>query len=275
MLAFQKFVNEKKALVAALTLLSGAVGCSAAGPAARYGSSPAPATGASASAGEAAARGMYQPVQYRNGTKPGPAVVVLEGEIKSHNATFTQKVTSNAIADFAELELSKANFKVLERSALGALKREFRVAYLAGDPEVARKLLGKGKFKSTRWVLRFDVLKAEPVAAASNGFSGEALGAIAGSLIGGRAGVATDVGLGSVHAGEAASVWIVGLRYTVIDARTTEQVATGYFEQQMEIGSAGSSVLGFSRSEGGGLTLDSLSQRLVQESVAELDAKYK
>jgi curli biogenesis system outer membrane secretion channel CsgG len=218
---------------------------------------------------------MYRPVTYANAGKPGPALVVIDGLIKSDNATFTQKVTSNNIADYAELELSKAGFKVLERSDLGALKREFQIAYTAGDPDTARKLLGKGKFKATRWVLRFDVLKAEPVAAAQRGFDGGTIGALAGGLVGGRAGYGTAVGVGSVHSSDAAGVWIVGMRYTVIDARTTEQAATGYFEQKMEIGATSRSVLGVSSSNQGGLTLDSLTQRLVQESVAEIDAKYK
>jgi curli biogenesis system outer membrane secretion channel CsgG len=237
--------------------------------------SPAPATGASASANRAADSAMYQPVTYANATKPGPALVVVEGQIKSENVTFTQKVTPNNIADYAELELSKAGFKVLERSDLGALKREFQIAYTAGDPDAARKLLSKGKFKATRWVLRFDVLKAEPVAAAQRGFDGGTIGALAGGLVGGRAGYGTAVGVGSVHSSDTAGVWIVGMRYTVIDARTTEQAATGYFEQKMEIGATSRSVLGVSSSDQGGLTLDSLTQRLVQESVAEIDAKYK
>ena len=237
--------------------------------------SPAPDTGASRQANEAAERGMYRPVNYRNASIAGPAIVVLEGDIKSNNASFTQKVTSNNIADYGELELGKANFKVLERSALGDLKREFQIAYLGGDPDAARKLLGKGKFKATRWVVRFDVLKAEPVAAAQHGFDGGAIGNIAGALIGGRAGHATGVGVGSVNNAEAAGVWIVGMRYVVIDARTTEQAATGYFEQKMEVGAKSRSVLGVSSGEQGGLTLDSLVQRLVQESVAEIDAKYK
>lgn len=272
MSAMQRFVGGAARAATLLTLTSFAAGCLAA---AANPNSPAPATGASASAREAASRAAYQPVEYRNAGKVGPSIVVLEGDIKSNNVSFTDKVTANAIADYAELELSKANFKVLERSDLGALKREFQVAYLAGDPDTARRLLGKGKFKSTRWILRFDVLKAEPVAAAESGFNGATLGILAGSLIGGRAGVATGVGIGSVQSGEAARVWLVGLRYTVIDARTTEQVATGYLEQEMEIGSTGSSFLGFSKSQQGGLTLDSMSQRLVQASVAEIDAKYK
>lgn len=237
--------------------------------------SPAPDTGASRDANAAADRGTYRPATYRNASTPGPAVVVLEGDIKSSNASFTQKVTTNNIADYGELELGKANFKVLERSSLGDLRREFQLAYMAGDPDSARKILGKGKFKTTRWVIRFDVLKAEPVAAAQKGFDGSAIGNLAGALIGGRAGYATGVGVGSVNNSEAAGVWIVGMRYVVIDARTTEQAATGYFEEKMEIGAKSHSVLGVSSGEQGGLTLDSLVQRLVQDSVVEIDEKYK
>jgi hypothetical protein len=202
--------------------------------------------------------------------------VVVEGAIKSSNASFTEKVTANNIADFGELELGNANFKVLERADLGALQREFQIAYTAGDPTAARKLLGKGKFKATRWVMRFDILKAEPVAGARNTFSGAALGDIMGALGGGNRGVrAGSVAVGSAESDEAARVWNVGMRYTLIDARTTEQQATGYFERKMEVGAKRTGFLGVGHEEEGGLTLDSLAQRLVQDSVADIDAKYK
>ena len=71
-------------------------------------------------AGEPGGRsGAYQAVDYTNKNKKGPALVVLPGEIKSNNATFLQKFTANNIADFGEMELSSANFPVLERSNLG------------------------------------------------------------------------------------------------------------------------------------------------------------
>jgi curli biogenesis system outer membrane secretion channel CsgG len=267
-------LNAGTAPFAMMALLVCAVGC-AQTMSSGYNDSPAPATGASAAANQAADRAVYRPATYVNAATPGPAIVVLDGDIKSNNATFLQKVTANNIADYAELELGRANFRVLERSALGALKREFQIAYTAGDPDAARQLLGKGKFKATRWVMRFDVLKAEPVAAAARGFSGRPLGAIAGSVIGGIAGTATAIGVGSTETEQEAQVWIVGMRYTVIDASTTEQRATGYFERKMELGAQHESTLGFSHSEAGGLTLDSLVQRLVQDSVAEIDAKYK
>jgi hypothetical protein len=43
----------------------------------------------------------------------------------------------------------------------------------------------------------------------------------------------------------------------------------------MELGSKGTSVLGVSNSQSGGLTLDSLVQRLIQKTVFEIDAKHK
>ena len=62
---------------------------------------------------------VYQAVEYSNKNVKGPMLVVIPGEIKSSNATFLQKFTANNIADFGELELSNANFQVLERSQPG------------------------------------------------------------------------------------------------------------------------------------------------------------
>ena len=82
---------------------------------------PSPTAGRETSqkANAAADQTIYQPVVYTNASKKGPALVVIPGEIKSNNATFLQKFTSNNIADFGEIELSSANFQVLERSNLG------------------------------------------------------------------------------------------------------------------------------------------------------------
>ena len=45
-----------------------------------------------------------------------------------------------------------------------------------GDPQAARKFLGMGKLKSTKYVVKFDILKTEQVAAAQSGFDGRAIG---------------------------------------------------------------------------------------------------
>src|ERR1041384_6594141 len=65
-------------------------------------SGPAPATGASARANTAADTAKYQTVSYSNAATKGPAIIVLPGEVKSNNATFSQRYGPNNIADYAE-----------------------------------------------------------------------------------------------------------------------------------------------------------------------------
>jgi len=237
--------------------------------------SPTAGSSTSEKANATADKGMYQQVDYVNANKRGPQLIVLPGQIKSNNATFTQKVTPNNIADFAELELGNANFKVLERTDLGPVLKEFELAYSLGDPKEARKILRKGKMKSTKWVVKFDILKAEQVAEASQSFDGGTVGSLIGIIAGGRGGAAASTVGGSVETGESTGVWIIGMRYKLINAETTEQVATGYVEQKQELGKKSGGLLGFGSSEKGGLTLDGMIQRLVQESVYDIDKKYK
>ena len=261
----------------------GVCGASNVGAQPRFGN-PSPTAGSETSqrANESADQAVYKPVEYMNANKKGPALIVIPGEIKSNNATFLQKFTSNNIADFAEIELSSANFQVLERSNLGPILKEFELAYNLGDPQAARKFLGMGKLKSTKYVVKFDILKTEQVAAAQQGFDGRAigniagaLGAFSGSLGGARAGAVGQAAVGSVHTGESTGVWIIGMRYKIINAETTEQLAQGYTEEKMEVGAKSSSVLGVSQSQQGGVSLDTMVQRLVQKSVWEIDSKYK
>jgi hypothetical protein len=225
---------------------------------------------------------LYQAVDYVNKNKPGPQVIVIPGEIKSNNATFLQKFTANNIADYGELELSNANFKVLERSNLGPVLREFELAYNLGDPQAARKYLGMGKMKTTKYIVKFDILKTEQVAQAQQSFDGGTLGqmagllgAFSGSRGGAMAGAVGGTAVGSVHSGEATSVWVIGMRYKIINAETTEQLAQGYTEEKMEVGATSSGALGFNQGQKGGAGLDTMVQRLVQKSVWEIDSKYK
>ena len=245
---------------------------------------PSPTAGSRTSqqANQSADQALYQSIEYQNRNKKGPALIVIPGEIKSSNATFMQKFTANNIADYAEIELANANFPVLERSNLGPVLREFELAYNLGDPDQARKFLRMGKLKSTKYVVKFDILKTEQIAQAQQGFDGRALGNIAGTLGafsgswgGARAGAVGGQAIGSVHTNEATSVWIIGMRYKVINAETTEQVAQGYTEETMEVGATSQSVLGVSQSQQGGVGLDTMVQRLVQKSVWEIDNKYK
>jgi len=244
--------------------------------------SPTAGSSTSQTANANADKAMYQAIQYQNAAKKGPALVVIPGEIKSSNATFVQKFGPTNIADFAEVELSRANFQVLERSNLGPLLNEFTLAYNMGDPNKARQYLGMGKMRTTKYVVKFDILKTEQVAAAQEGFDGGTLGrmagllgAFSGSRGGAAAGAVGGTAVGSVKTGDSTGVWIIGMRYKVMDAETTEQVAQGYTEEKMEVGATGTSVLGVSQSQQGGVGLDTMVQRLVQKSVWEIDSKYK
>ena len=245
---------------------------------------PSPTAGRDTSqkANAAADQTIYQAVTYTNASKKGPALVVIPGEIKSNNATFLQRFTANNIADFGEIELSSANFTVLERSNLGPLLKEFELAYNLGDPDQARKFLRMGKLKSTKYVVKFDILKTEQVAAAQQGFDGRPIGQIAGILGafsgsrgGAQAGAIGGTAVGSVQTGDSTGVWVIGMRYKIMNAETTEQVAQGYTEEKMEVGATRTSVLGVSQSQQGGVTLDTMVQRLIQKTVWEIDNKYK
>ena len=151
-----------------------------------------------------------------------------------------------------------------------------------GDPQAARKFLRMGKLKSTKYVVKFDILKTEQVAAAQSGFDGNTmgrmvglLGAYSGSRGGAQAGAVAGTGISSVHTGESTGVWVIGMRYKVINAETTEQLATGYAEEKMEVGAKSTAVLGVRESQQGGVSLDTMVQRLVQKTVWEIDNRYK
>lgn len=233
--------------------------------------SPTAGTSTSEKANAAADAAAYKAVDYTNKGKRGPALVVIPGEVKSNNAGFIQKFGPNNIADFGELELSNANFSVLERSNLGNLLQEVSIAYNLGDPQAARKTMQMGKLKTTKWVVKFDILKAEQIAENKKGFDGRAIGGLM-SIFG--AGAAGHVA-GSVNTQDTTGVWLIGMRYKIMDANTTEQVAQGYSELKMEVGATQSSVMGISEGAKGGVGLDTMVQRLVQTAVWEIDSKYK
>lgn len=225
---------------------------------------------ASMRANEEAEKSMYKPVNYANASKRGPTLIVLPGKIKASSATFTQKITPNNIADFGEIELSNANFKVLERSDLGPMLNEIELAVNMGSPGALEKFK-KGKFKSTKWFVKFDILKAQRTAAAGSGFDGNAIGSIFGTVVGGITGSVGNTAISSTRTSEDAALWIVGLRYKIIDASTSEQVSTGYIEKKMETGKKAQGVLGFSGQAEQLVTLDTVVQRLVQEAVVKID----
>ena len=205
------------------------------------------------------------------------------GYLARHRAGVQHRIGERSRLSGLEVspELPSARVAVLRRHRESALKNALD-GVRHGDPQAARKMLGRGKLKSTKYVVKFDILKTEQVAAAQQGFDGRAigniagaLGAFSGSLGGARAGAVGQAAVGSVHTGESTGVWIIGMRYKIINAETTEQLAQGYTEEKMEVGAKSSSVLGVSQSQQGGVSLDTMVQRLVQKSVWEIDSKYK
>ncbi len=228
---------------------------------------------AKATANKNAEELVYKPIAYANKAKKGPALIVIPGQIKSANATFTQKITANNIADFGELELGNANFRVFERSDLGPVLNEISLAATMGEPSKIRRILRRGKFKTTKWFVKFDVLKAEQVSQAETGADLGTVGRLIGLGVGGVGGAMTGTAVGSVQSAQTAGVWLIGMRYKVIDANTTEQVTQGYFEEKMDVGKTATSVLGFSQGQSQLITLDTMIQRLVQTAVSDLDAK--
>ena len=262
-----------KLAIVALLCLAGLVSQTLAQP--TFGN-PSPTAGSSTSdkANAAADVAAYKEVEYTNRNKQGPALVVIPGEIKASNATFTQKFTANNIADFGELELSSANFQVLERANLGNLLQEISLAYNLGDPNAARKSMQMGKLKTTKWIVKFDILKAEQIAENKKGFDGRAVGGLLG-MFGGLGGSVGSQVAGSVRTQDSSGVWLIGMRYKIMDATTTDQVAQGYKELKMEVGATSTSVLGASDSAKGGVGLDTMVQRLIQTAVWDIDAKYK
>ncbi|MBK7001776.1 MAG: hypothetical protein IPH35_17880 [Rhodoferax sp.] len=269
-------MNAYKNVVASTLLVLGCVGMGVVVAQPVFGN-PSPTAGTSTSdkANAAADSAAYREVEYTNKARRGPALIVIPGEIKSNNASFTQRFLPNNIADFAELELSQANFPVLERTNIGPLLNEISLAYNLGDPNAARKTMQMGKLKSTKWILKFDILKAEQIAENKKGFDGRTVGNLLSMFGGGVAGSAAGTVAGSVQTGDNTGVWLIGMRYKIMDANTTEQVAQGYKDLKMEVGATSTSVLGVSDGAKGGVGLDTMVQRLVQTLVWDIDAKYK
>jgi len=266
-----QFFSTRRAFALTALALSAALGSSQLAAQPTFGN-PSPTAGTATS--DKANAAAYQEVAYKNKAVQGPALVVIPGEVKSNNATFVQKFGPNNIADFAELELSNANFKVLERANLGNLLQEISLAYNLGDANAARKTMKVGQLKTTQWIVKFDILKAEQIAENKKGFNGQAVGSLL-SLFGGIAGSAANTVAGSVKTNDSTGVWLIGMRYKIMDANTTEQVAQGYKELKMEVGTTQTSVLGVSDSAKGGVGLDTMVQRLVQTTVWDIDAKHK
>ena len=201
-------------------------------------------------AGERRGRpGRVQGSRIREQGQGGPALVVIPGEVKSNNATFTQRFLPNNIADFGELELSQANFPVLERSNLGQLLQR-DLARLQPGRRRTRRARRCRSASSRRPSGSSSSTSSRPSRSPQNkqGFDGRAIGGIIGMLGGSRGARGRRASpRARCRRRTSTGVWLIGMRYKIMDANTTEQVAQGYKELKMEVGATPTSVLGVSQ----------------------------
>ncbi len=234
--------------------------------------------GTSKQANAIADQNTYKPVEYLNAATPGPKVTVLPGDISAGHYAFSSMVNANSITDYAEIELSKANFTVLERSDQDEMLEELRLAANLGDAQ-ALGLFRKGRFENAQWLVEFDVFKAEPVSSSYKGVDGAGAGVAVGVMLhllgqkklGNMAGLA----VASYKSGESSEVWRLGLGYKIIDPFEGKTVASGQFEKEMDIRGEMQSFLGSTEVQKARPIFDAFIQRLVQDAVQDIDARYK
>jgi len=233
---------------------------------------------ASQKANEIAQQNIYQSVEYANAGQAGPTVMVIPGVITTPSYEYLARVSPSALRDFAESEMGKSNFKVLDRTDQPAMFQEIAVAANLGDSSVLAKFK-KYKMAPPRWLVRFDVIEVVP---RSTGFkqldkqmAGMA-GALMGSMLlgdlGAKAGSAT---FASISSAEEHREWTLTMRYSVLDGSTGERIHEGQFTDKAQISKELSGFMGFDTSQAGGLQLFTVTQRLVQKAVQEIDAQHK
>ncbi|KHK04107.1 hypothetical protein [Desulfovibrio sp. TomC] len=221
---------------------------------------------------------VVQKFSYKNKSIQGPLVVVLPGKISSNDLAFSMKVSNNNIADFAAIELSDANFQVVEASSHPAYLDEYLLALRQGD-ENAVRIFRERYFSQVKMILSFDVVKAEPVSGVNKSFNGVAIGSLVSMAMAfaGKADVgrATGAIISSVNSNENSSVWVVGMRYKVLSPHSGTQVSTNYLEDKLEVSSQSQSFLCITKGEAKRDGFDSIVERLIQKSVEELDTSFK
>ncbi|WP_173087065.1 hypothetical protein [Fundidesulfovibrio magnetotacticus] len=221
---------------------------------------------------------LYKPVEYVNAAQPGPTVLVLPGQVSAWSYEFLGKVNAQGLRDFAEVEMGKCNFKVLDRVENPAMLQEVAIAANLGEGAVIGKFK-KFKFTPPHWVVVFDVIEVTP---RSTGFkyTDKAMAGLAGSLMGGmifgqlgaKIGEAT---LGSISSAEEQREWAISLRYRVIDAVSGVTAHEGQFQDKTTVYREIKGFMGFDTHEAGGGQLSTSVQRMVQQAIREIDEKHK
>lgn len=233
---------------------------------------------ASKKANEMADQNLYKEVQYANAGQPGPTVLVLPGQVSATNYEFLARVSPDALRDFAEAEMGKCNFKVLDNAEQQAMFREIAVAANLGDASVASKFK---KFKLTppQWLVSFDIVGVQ---ARSTGFKhlDKQMAAMAGSfmgsmLLGDLGSKAGGAALGSISSAEEQREWTVAMRYRVLDGASGELLHEGQFTDSTTVFREIKGFMGFDQAQAGGVQIFRSAQSLVQASIKDMDEKHK
>ena len=224
---------------------------------------------------ELAAPNLYQGATYENATQSGPSLVVLPGNITSETYEFLSRIKSDNLREYGELELGKANFKVLEKNALSNIYQEIAVAANLGDGSVGKRF-SKHKLTPPEWLVVFDISKVHAQTQAFS-FTDKNSAMFAGALMGsflGSASIGQGV-VGSINSAKEQRVWDITLRYRILDAVSGQQLHEGSFTEQATINRELTGFLGVDSAQAGGLTLGTVTQRLIQKAVAEIDKQHK
>lgn len=239
---------------------------------------PVGCVGTSQKAHEIAQQNLYQGVEYANAVQAGPTVMVIPGAITSPSYEYLARVSPDALRDFAESEMGKSNFKVLDRTDQSAMFQEIAVAANLGDSSVLSKFK-KYKMDPPRWLVRFDIVEVVP---RSTGFKqlDKQMAGMAGALMGGLmlgelGAKAGGAAFASISSAEEHREWTMGLRYSVLDGSTGDLLHQGQFTDKALISQEIKGFMGYDSSQAGGVRLFTVTQRLIQKAVQEIDAQHK
>ena len=211
---------------------------------------------------------IYQPVEYTNVNKKGRRWSSFPARSRATTRPSCRSSRRTTSPTSARSSSRPPTSRCWSARTSGPLLNEFALAYNLGDPDAARKFLRHGQAEEHQ--VRREVRHPEDragrrgaVRASTAARSGRWPDCWASSAVhaAAQAGAVAGAGIGSVHTSESSGVWIIGMRYKIINAETTEQVAQGYTEEKMEVGAKSTSVLGVSESQQGGVSLDTMVQR--------------
>jgi hypothetical protein len=211
--------------------------------------------------------------EYINKQIRGPRVIVLSGQVKNINTDILGRLNAADVVGYAETELTRANFGVLERgnAAVDKMLGEMETAFALGDPKAAGAVFKKGALSTSSLFIKFDIVKAEVIGQKTSGVSGEKASGFLGGFLGSIAGAAAKM----VKTEDKKVTWLVGLQYKILDGGTTEVKASDYIEVQAEVNTSEKSVGFMETSDMSIISINTIAQHLIQQAVLKIDSQYK